>query len=322
MIDKTPPARLFDVLSVGELNPDIILAHIHASAPVLGTEQKVGSFEKTLGSSTAICTVRLSRLGLKTAMVAKVGNDENGSFCIEALKREGVNTNYILTDSKVKTGVTVSLTYASDRLLTTYPGSMELLRSEDVPDELLASARHLHVASFYLQTALQPDLASLFKKAKAFGLSTSLDTGWDPQETWQGNALKNTLAYTDIFLPNEKELCALTAEDTGKGAAWVLEQGVEILVVKRGAKGATLYLKGNSPLTSLAFPSKVVDTTGAGDSFNAGFLYGFLSGYSQLETLRWANACGALAARSIGGIGGFKNRAEVTSFLAKAVANQ
>ena len=176
-------SKPYDVLAVGELNPDLVLADIQAKEPRLGTEQEVGSFTTTLGSSTAICTVRLSRLGLKTALVAAVGDDEYGKFCIATLERERVATRHIVVDARLQTGVTVSLSYPKDRLLATFPGSMRALTAETVSDELLTRARHLHVASFFLQTALQPGLAHLFERAKARGLSTSLDTGWDPPRT-------------------------------------------------------------------------------------------------------------------------------------------
>lgn len=312
--------KQFDVVSLGELNPDIILADIRADAPVLGTEQEIGTFKKTLGSSTAITTVRLARFGLKTALVAKLGNDDDGRFCLNALQEEGVNTNYILTDNSLQTGVTVSLTYATDRLLATYPGAMNALRAEEVPDTLLASSRHLHVASFYLQTALQAGLADLFQKAKAQGLTTSLDTGWDPQERWQYDTLRSNLEHTDIFFPNEKELFEMTkTSDSDEAAKQILDQGVGMLVLKRGSQGANLYTQAAAPLKSTAFSTKVVDTTGAGDSFNAGFLYGFLHTWDSAQTLQFANACGALAVQTVGGTGGYKNRTDVVSFLAKQV---
>ncbi|MCA9838668.1 MAG: sugar kinase, partial [Trueperaceae bacterium] len=296
--------KRFDILSVGELNPDLILADIAADGPVLGTEQEVGVFSRTLGSSTAICTVRLARLGLKTAMVAKVGNDDNGKFCIDFLRSERINTDYVLVDEAVQTGVTVSLTYSSDRLLATYPGSMRSLSAVDVPDELLASARHLHVASFYLQTALQPGLASLFKKAKSYGLSTSLDTGWDPREIWfdEKKMFAKTLAYTDIFLPNEKELFAMTGEANPRLAARsMLAYGIKSLVLKQGSKGSSLYLPNAEPLEQPGYSVNVIDTTGAGDSFNAGFLFGFLENYKYEQALTLGNACGALAVQAVGG---------------------
>ena len=312
--------KRFDVVSLGELNPDLILAEIAADGPVLGTEQGVGIFEKTLGSSTAITTVRLARLGMKTAMVAKLGNDDDGRFCLNALKEEGVDTAHILVDSKLQTGVTVSLTYATDRLLATYSGAMNALETEEVPDSLLASSRHLHVGSFYLQTALQEGLADLFKKAKSLGLSTSLDTGWDPNEQWQNDALNKTLEHTDIFFPNEKELVEMTqVSDVDVAAGQLLDRGVGTLVLKRGNQGAHLYTQAAPPLKAPAFITEVIDTTGAGDSFNAGFLYGFLSGQRQSEALRWANACGALAVQAVGGTGGYKSLEDVTSFLEKQI---
>jgi sugar/nucleoside kinase (ribokinase family) len=309
--------KTFDVLSVGELNPDFIMAHIKADAPRLGVEQEATDFRMSLGSSTAICTVGLSRLGLATAMVAKVGKDAYGAFCIKALEREGVVTSAILLSATETTGVTVSFTYATDRLLVTYPGTMVSLSASDVPDDLLSKARHLHVSSFFLQKALRAGCADLFAKAKAFGLTTSLDTGWDPLETWLSDDLARVLPYLDVFLPNQQEALALSEEETVAPAAQsFLEHGIHTVVVKRGNEGAYLMRRDGLTLEHPGYPISVVDTTGAGDSFNAGFLYGFLKRLPFETCLKLANACGALAATAVGGTEGFKTLVEVHQFLA------
>ena len=307
----------YDVLAVGELNPDLVLAHIKASAPRLGTEQEVGAFSMTLGSSTAICAVRLRRLGKRVAMVARVGSDAYGNFCLERLREEGVVTEHILVDPTSQTGVTVSLAYPGDRLLMTFPGSMRELTVDMVLDELLERSRHLHVASFFLQEALQPGLPDLFARAKRLGVSTSLDTGWDPAERWVNRALDEVLAHTDYFFPNESELSRLAGEPEVEAAAqWALRRGAGTVVLKRGSRGATLYRSGAVPLEHPGYEVDTVDPTGAGDSFNAGFLYGVLNGWVHERSLRLANACGALATMAVGGTGGFRSLAEVQAFLA------
>lgn len=318
--DSAPPPDApdaLDVLAVGELNPDLILARIAAEAPRLGTEQEAASFRLTLGSSTAICTVGLQRLGLRTALVAVVGDDDFGRFCRGELEREGIETRYLRRDPERSTGLTVALAYARDRLLVTHPGAMVHLAAEAVPDAALRRARHLHVASFFLQRALQPGLAGLFERARAHGATTSLDTGWDPADRWELERLAPALAHVDVFLPNHAELAALSGtEDLADGAAWALERGVGRVVVKRGARGAASF--GPEGRASHAgYAVDAIDTTGAGDSFGAGYLFAFLGGDPERERLRLGNACGALAAAALGGTGGFGSSARVREFLAE-----
>ncbi len=311
--------KTLDIIAVGELNPDLILAEMRADAPKLGTEQEVGRLELTLGSSTALCLVGLARLGLKTALVAKVGADEYGAFCLKRLREEGVNTDHVIVSPESRTGLTVSLTYPSDRLLATFPGSMRELRADEAPDELLARGKHLHVSSFFLQQALQPGLASLLERAKAGGLTTSLDTGWDPAEVWASAALEACLPHLDLLFPNEGELAALSAQpDPDEGAAWAFARGVRLVALKRGREGATFYQRNAAPLHQKAFSVEVVDTTGAGDAFDAGFLYGFLRSWEPGRSLELAAACGALTAVAVGGAGAFGNLDEVQRFLSES----
>jgi sugar/nucleoside kinase (ribokinase family) len=307
---------MVDVLGVGELNPDLILGPMSGDGPRLGSEQEAEGLTLTLGSSTAICLVRLSRLGLRVKMVAKVGRDDYGGFCLTRLEEEGVDTRDVLVDPALATGLTVSLTYASDRLLATFPGSMRALTADEVPSAALAGARHLHVGSFYLQHALQPGLATLFERARRGGARTSLDPGWAPDGRWALPTLLAALPHTDVFMPNRKELAAVSSQpDIEAGAHWALDLGVRQVVVKDGPRGATLFRGEAPPLSHPGYEVAVRDTTGAGDSFDAGFLYGFLTGLPPGASLKLGNACGALAAGALGGTGGFRSLAEVRSFL-------
>lgn len=305
-----------DVLSVGELNPDLIISGLGSPAPVLGTEQVFASHRLVLGSATAIATVLMSRLGLATALVSRVGDDEHGRFCLDRLAADGVDARAVLVDPAARTGLTVSLAYPSDRLLLTAPGAMAELTAADVPDALLGRARHLHSSTFFLQPKLAPGLAGLFARARSRGLTTSLDTGFDPSERWTSDELQALLPHVDILLPNEVELRALTGLDDPEAAAQaLLALGVGRVAAKRGALGGFVARAGGS----VACPSpavEVVDTTGAGDAFNAGLLFGHLAGWDDHRSLRWATACGAMTAAALGGTGGFGSRNEVESFMA------
>lgn len=305
-----------DVLTVGELNPDLIVSGFSSPTPLLGSEQIFSSQSLVLGSSSAISAVLMSRLGLRTALSSRVGNDEHGRFCLTCLAEDGVDVRGVVTDAAVPTGLTISLAYPGDRLLLTSLGTMATFSAADVPQALVAEARHLHATTFYLHPALAPGLPDLFRRAREGGLTTSLDTGHDPNDRWLTDELRALLPHVDIILPNEVELAALTGiREPETAARALLALGVGCVAAKRGAAGGMIV----RPMSMVAMGSpriKVVDTTGAGDAFNAGLLYGHLTGLDDAASLRWATACGSLTAAALGGTGGFSARAEVERFIA------
>lgn len=307
--------KRFDVLAVGELNPDLILAGITAEKPRLGVEQEFQRHHLTLGSSTAISCLLMQRLGLATAMSACVGNDDYGRFCRSALDEAGVDTGMITVVAGVATGLTVCLPYPNDRLLLTAKGTMAMNPALRITPEILRTARHLHVGSFFLQTSLRPALADLFGMARRLGLSTSLDTGWDPDEHWLGDDLRGALAQTSYFFPNELEFQRLTGtSDPFAGSATLRGFGVETVVLKRGVRGAVAFGSEGRAEHS-GYIAEPIDATGAGDAFNAGYLTAMLRGKPIGERLAFGNACGAMTVSAIGGTGGIESRDHVRAFV-------
>lgn len=305
----------FDVLAVGELNPDLILTGLQAEAPVLGSEQTFATRKLTLGSSTAITCVLLQRLGLDTAMVARIGDDAEGRFCKDLLDAEGVETSGLIIDSETSTGITISVSYPDDRLLLTQYGTMTRLAPADVDRRLFVQARHLHVASFFIQTGLRPGLAALLVEAQAAGMTTSLDTGFDPSGAWDTGELAAVLAAADVFLPNEVELEYISGEpDRDRALDRLHALGAREIALKRGAAGTT-YSGPEGRIEHAAFAVTPVDTTGAGDAFNAGYLAARLAGELPVERLALGAACGAVTAAAVGGIGGLRDLAEVREFI-------
>jgi ribokinase len=306
----------FDVLAIGELNPDLVVSGIMADGPVLGTEQAFATRTLTLGSSTAIAAVLMARLGLRTGMVARVGDDDYGRFCRDALEREGLDTTNVVTLDGHSTGVTISLAYPHDRLLLTQYGTMTMLRGADVSDAMLSRSRHIHVGSYFIQTGLHGSLADLFARAKGLGATTSLDTGWDPQNRWMTPDLRTVLAQTDILLPNETEFLHLSGtDDPDRGWNVLRGHGVGEVVLKRGAQGS-IYFGPQGMAAHPGFAATPRDTTGAGDSCNAGYIAARLADKPVTERLAWGNACGALTVQAVGGTGGVINRAQIEAFLA------
>jgi sugar/nucleoside kinase (ribokinase family) len=304
-------APRYDVLVAGEINPDLILTG--DVEPAFGQVEKlVDSAALAVGSSSAIFSCGAARLGLSTAFIGKCGDDLFGRYMLDEMQKRGVNIENVIILPGQATGMCVILNRVVDRAIMTYLGLIPALEAGEVSDELLQQARHLHVASYFLQTALQPGLPGLFKRAHHLGLTTSLDTNYDPSEEWRG--FDELLGVTDIFLPNEAEACSLTGAGTPDAAASRLSERVKILAVKLGAQGA-LGVAGGKKVQVASIPVEVVDTVGAGDGFDAGFIYGYLQGWPLERTLRAAAICGALSTRAAGGIAAQAELSEVLPFL-------
>jgi sugar/nucleoside kinase (ribokinase family) len=303
------------VLVVGEINVDLILQGAQAF-PTPGKEVVVEDVVLTLGSASAICAMGLARLGTPVAFLGKVGTDPWGDFCLDAMSAAGIDISRAIGDPRIKTGVTVSITSPRDRALVSYLGSIRALRGEDVPDAAFRGFDHLHVSSYFLQEGLRPAVRKLFARAHAAGLSTSLDPGFDPSERWESDIV-DTLAETDVFFPNEVELVAIAGASEVADALRRLDNGRTRVVAKLGPLGC-MTLEGSRPLAVPAFPVVPLDTTGAGDSFDAGFLHAWLEGRPLADCLRWGAACGALSTRALGGTGRQADRAEVERMVGSA----
>ena len=303
------------VLVVGEINVDLVLQGAHAF-PIPGKEVLVDDVVMTLGSASAICAMGLARLRTPVAFLGKVGTDPWGDFCLDVMREAGIDVSRVAGDAKLKTGVTVSITSPHDRALVSYLGSIRALRADDVPSSAFEGFDHLHVSSYFLQEGLRPGLRGLFARAHAAGLTTSLDPGFDPSERWEADIV-STLAETDLFFPNEVELTAITRRGNIAEALRQLENGRTRVIAKLGPEGC-MTLEHGRPLAVPAFRVDPVDTTGAGDSFDAGFLHAWLRGLPIRDALRWGAACGSLSTRGLGGTSRQADPAEVERLLGSA----
>jgi sugar/nucleoside kinase (ribokinase family) len=176
----------------------------------------------------------------------------------------------------------------------------------------------LHLTSYYLQRALQRDFSSLMSAAKQRGMTTSFDPNSDPEQGRNEGVLE-VIGHTDILFVNEPEAKLLSGQDDAGSACRELGRLCPIVVVKLGARGSVAYRDGE--LTSAGgFAIDAADTTGAGDSFAAGFVHAFLDMRTIEECLTVGNACGALSTTKPGGTGGQPDQAELNRFLSQAVA--
>ncbi len=281
----------FDVSVIGELNLDLILYGLPQTL-VLEREHLATDLSITLGSSSAIFAHNLACLGNRVGFSSCIGDDPFGEICVQRLSASGVDVSHIRKLKGKTTGLTVIL--------------------------LVFNAKHLHLSSYFLQKGIRPQLIDIFRKAKEAGLTTSLDTNDDPEDRWSGD-IHLLLRYVDILLPNERELCKLAQTTDGERAAESLSQKVLILVIKRGSQGAVVRV-GKEKYTAFPPIVDVVDPVGAGDTFDAGFIYQFIRGAKMEDCLKFANAAGALSVTRAGGTEAFRDAAHREAFLRKHAA--
>ncbi|MGH2637291.1 MAG: carbohydrate kinase family protein [Actinomycetota bacterium] len=304
--------RSFDVLVLGDANPDLVLRGGDLGPVADQREALVESATFTVGGSGAIFACAAARLGLRVAFAGVVGDDVFGRFMREELRGRGVDARGLVVREGRSTGVSVVLSRPGDRGTYTVPGTVADLNAEVVDRELLASVEHVHVASFYLQRALGPDLPRLLGEVRSAGATTSLDPNWDPAEAWNSGLLE-LLAHVDLFLPNAAEALRIAGRDDLEAAVGHLASRAGTVAVKLG-DGGGLARRGEEIVRLPGIPVDVVDATGAGDAFDAGFVLGLLRGWPLERALSLANACGGLSCRSIGGVDGQPTLDEALAF--------
>ncbi|WP_344753801.1 carbohydrate kinase family protein [Leifsonella bigeumensis] len=292
------------VLVVGDANVDLVLRG--DIVPRFGqAEQLLEDAALAPGGSAGITANGLARLGVPTGLVAVVGDDDFGLFTRNALQANGVETAALATASGVPTGVSVILSTLEDRAILTRPGSVSLIGPTEVRTALHRFAPdHVHFSSYFLLPRLAAELPALLSQLRAAGITSSIDTNWDPATRWTG--LGAVLPLVDLVLPNLEELRAICSTVVGRresdeDAALALAELGPAVVVKAGAEGG--WSVTASGIHHRPAPSAdAVDTTGAGDSFNAGYLAAVAHGVVEEEArLHWAVVAGTLSTRSAGG---------------------
>lgn len=304
--------RDLDLLVAGDVNPDVLVVDPDP-IPVFGqVERIVREVRITMGGSSSIMACGAARLGLGVAFCGVVGDDDAGRLALGLLRDRGIDVTACRVDPTTPTAVTVVLARPEDRAILTSLGTIGALGADDIPPELVARARHLHVGSTALQPRLRAGLPDVFRRARAAGTTTSFDANWDPEERWED--LDGLLATADVCFPNLAEGRRWTGMVEPEGVARAIvgralaadrhaDARPLTVVLKLGGDGALAVL--GEELVRVQAPSvRVVDTTGAGDSFDAGFVTGMLHGWSLERTLAFAVACGSASTRAIGGIDG------------------
>jgi sugar/nucleoside kinase (ribokinase family) len=309
-------AKPLDIAIAGETNLDLILYGLPEEMP---TERELlgSAFKITLGGSSSILAHNLAVLGTRVGFTSLVGSDEMGEIAIARLVEAGIDTSHIARKKGIGTGVTILLPHGSHRHILTYPGVMAEMTLADLDLPYLTSARHFHLSSLFLQTALHPGLPELFDSLKQAGLTLSLDTNDDPSGKW-GGVLNLLLDKIDLLLPNEDEIKKITGKPTLEEALDVLAPRVPLIVVKCGSRGALVQQRtphGSQRDWVAPLTVEPVETIGAGDSFNAGFLSAYLKGHDPLRAAAFGNITGALSTLRSGGTEAYRDAELRKAFL-------
>jgi sugar/nucleoside kinase (ribokinase family) len=302
----------FDISVVGELNLDLIFYGLPRELE-LDREHLAKDLSMTLGSSSAIFTHNLALLGNKVGFSSSIGSDPLGEICLQRLGESGADLTGVRRFLGKLTGLTAIVPSGIQRYILTYPGTMFEMRYDDLDLAYVLNARHLHLSSYYLHRALRPRIPDLFREAKNAGLTTSLDTNDDPENLWADDLLP-VLKYVDVLLPNEREACQIARTNDPARAAGILAEEVPLVVIKRGKEGA-IARRGEEQFVTAPFEVAMIDSIGAGDSFDAGFIHQFIRGARIEECLKFASVTGALSTTRPGGTEAFRDAAYRERFL-------
>jgi ribokinase len=303
------------IATIGDVNVDLIIPM--DKMPDLGKQVIVRDFQIHGGGCSANFSLACARLGMDVRLFGKVGDDVFGSYVLVELEENNVDTRTVLLTDK-KTGVTVAMLQGVERSFITFRGENATYCLNDI-DVSKINADIVHLPSYFLMDGLRNDYAKLIDLVRAAGIRVSFDTGWDPRgfirETVE--PLYKILPMVDVFLPNIDEARNIMrlGPDVApeKVAGMLVDIGVKVAVVKMGEDGCWVADRNTSEYVP-AFKVKVVDTTGAGDNFAAGFISAYVSG----KTLRQSAVIGsATAALKVGGVGwpAYPKRSQVDQFL-------
>ena len=302
-----------EIVVAGELFVDLIFSGFE-SWPQPGKETFAQEFRREIGGGAAITACGLARLGSRVAVVGTVGQDA-GEWVIQQLRLNRVKTEWMQFHPSEPTAITVAATTPRDRAFLTYSGAnrgLEPLLFEMIRLKQFRGVRHVHLA-------FAPRIESaetLFQGLRESGCTVSLDLGW--REEWLSDERAFPLLRgIDIFFPNEVEARRLTGEERPEEILRVFgSTGITQVALKLGCCGAAL-LWGDEVTILNTHPVPTVDTTGAGDCFDAGFLHAWLGGNSLQTCLQIANICGALSTQAFGGIAGFPTPEQLSRELLK-----
>jgi ribokinase len=267
-------------------------------------EQLIGDYHLEVGGSSNIFASQFVKLGGTCALIGAVGRDAFGDFLRSQLAGAGIDVSRVRRDAALKTGVGTALVDGEDRAILTYTGSIDAVQPRELTDALAASVRHWHIASYFLMPRLIPHWPRWIARLRRHGATVSLDCNWDPASRWDG--VRELLPLVDVFLPNDAEARAITGTHDVRRAGEALAALGPLVAIKRGGDGALAFHRGRiwraGVPARIARSVRIVDTIGAGDSFDGGFLRAWLLEQPVERCLELGIRCGASSLAAAGGL--------------------
>ena len=302
------------VLFIGDVNVDILMGGL-TQFPVPDREITCERFEVTMGSAAAICACAYASLGGDAAFCGLAGRDDNGDYMIKGLQAFDINTELIERSDTITTGVTVNLLESGRRTQVTYPGTIARFEGLQLNSCIVGKFDHIHIAGPYQQAKFRPRIAELLKTCRNQSVGTSLDPQWDQTERWE--YVDDWLPQLDYFFVNQDEAASVSGVSDPRGACRALAARTACPVVKAESEGSFLYLDHQVRQVP-TWSVELVDTTGAGDSFDAGFLFSRLErGDDHASAARFGNAVGARSCQFSGGVNARTTLRDVEVLLRK-----
>lgn len=306
--------KKWDVYVYGDINVDLVIPGVE-HLPLPGQEDVVETMNTYVGGGAAIFTLGIGKLGLNPVFQGTIGDDCYGKFILDEFRDKNVDTTLLGISSTNKTGISISFTNEADRSFLTYRGTNDEIDLSKVDVEKVKEARHIHLTS-YMGRKNHEQYLELLKEIKASRTTTvSFDVGWDDAGEWY-QGIYELYPYIDILFMNETEAIHYSRKKEVIDAIKDFGKTCKLVVAKLGKKGS-IAVKDGHIYEAASYSVEAIDTTGAGDSFNAGFVYGFLKGKSIEEALKYGNACGGLSVTALGGNTGFPQEDELIKFMAK-----
>ncbi|WP_233147128.1 carbohydrate kinase family protein [Paenibacillus selenitireducens] len=303
--------KTYDAFVIGDANVDLVIVGCN-QLPLPGQEIFVRDMNLHVGGGAALFSITLAKLGKKLAFKGIVGTDYYGQYILEQFYQCGIDTSFIERSDRNKTGISIAINPENDRSFISYAGTNAELQVEHVAIEDLMPSHHVHLTG-YKGSANHAAYMKIAQKLNQSGITVSLDVGWDDTGEWY-HGIFDLMDWIDVFFMNETEVLHYTGCKTVEDSIQFIAAKRKNAVIKLGAQGAVAIIHGivtHCP----GYNVPVVDTTGAGDSFNAGYIFGFLSGMPVKDCLVYGNACGALSVGEYGGSAGTVDLPTLVEFI-------
>ncbi|KXB03554.1 hypothetical protein AKJ47_01635 [candidate division MSBL1 archaeon SCGC-AAA261G05] len=302
------------LITVGDANVDFIVSV--NSLPEKGGETRVPTFEMHAGGSAANTCVAAQRLGLKSGFIGRVGSEFFGRFLKREFRKEGVDISQLQTDGKVNSGfMFIMTTPDGERTMLCSRGANTRLALREIDTDYVKDTNNLHISGYsFLEPPQRDAVRQVVKVAENEDCQISLDPGiLALKESLE--EIESIMPSVDLLFLNKRELRILSdIEDIEVAGRQFLEMGPSTVVLKLGGEGCLALAKGRKSFAK-AFPINIVDTTGAGDAFDATFIVGLERGWDLNKITKFANATGAISATKIGARSALPTFSEVEKFL-------